>query len=226
MVTTTNNPSLCFSRDALHAIDRDAIEQFGIPGIVLMENAARGAAELIHGKWNNREYPDFTIVCGGGNNGGDGYAVARHLCNFGHRTIILQVTKPNTEDSMTNEMISRNMDIPIHDWSANALRGTSMIIDAIFGTGLNRTVTGVYADAIKEINASNCTRIALDIPSGLDCDNGTPHGCCVEATETITFVGLKLGFREDTATQFTGNISVVDIGCPQCLLQTYGVTAT
>ena len=225
MGATTNNPPLVFSRDALHAIDRDAVEQFGIPSIVLMENASKGSATLIHDGCNNQKKA-ITIVCGGGNNGGDGYGVARHLHNLGHNVMILQLVKPTTEDSCTNEKIARNMDIPVHDWSANSLRKTSLIVDAIFGTGLNRIVSGIYADAINAINESDCRCISLDIPSGLDCDDGTIHGCCVKADETITFVGPKQGFMGDCARQLTGHISIVDIGCPHCLLQTYGVVAT
>ena len=118
------------------------------------------------------------------------------------------------------------MNIPIEPWMPNSISNDSVIIDAIFGTGLNRTVSGEYADAIDAINSSGCRCYALDIPSGLDCDEGTPHGYCVVASETITFVGLKLGFKHDSAKRFTGDVSVVDIGCPHCLLQTYGVVAT
>ena len=111
-------------------------------------------------------------------------------------------------------------------WITGSICSESLIIDAIFGTGLNRKVTGDCADAINEINASDCRCISLDIPSGLDCDKGIPHGCCVQAAETITFVGCKLGFENGEASRFTGNVSVVDIGCPHCLLQAYGVVAT
>ena len=225
MGATSNNPTLSFSRDALRAIDRDAVDTFGIPSIVLMENAARGAATLIHDRCNEQAV-EITIVCGGGNNGGDGYGVARHLLNLGHGIMILQMKRPTTEDASTNEKISRSMDIPIHDWSTNSLGDPSLLVDAIFGTGLHSTVEGIYADAINEINAFDRTCISLDIPSGLDCDDGTPHGCCVKANETITFVGLKMGFMRDHSRKFTGNVSVVDIGCPELLLEKYGVPAS
>ncbi len=148
------------------------------------------------------------------------------MSKLGFNINILQLTAPNTEDSIANEHLARKMNLTIEPWSANSISDTSIVIDAIFGTGLNRTVLGDLADAINNINASGCRCISLDIPSGLDCDEGTPLGCCVHATETITFVGLKLGFTKDEASGFTGNVSVVDIGCPQSLLQTYGVVAT
>ena len=225
MGTPTNNPTLLFSRDALRSIDRDAVETFGVPSVVLMENAAIGAAKRIQAHYKDT-FSTITVVCGGGNNGGDGYGTARHLCNHGYDINILQLARPSTTDSAINEHIARIMNIPMTQWVAGSICSDSLIIDAIFGTGLNRTVSGEYADAINEINASDCRCISLDIPSGLDCDDGIPHGCCVQAAETITFVGLKLGFEKGEASQFTGNVSVVDIGCPHCLLQTYGVVAT
>ena len=225
MGVPTNNPTLLFSRDALRAIDRDAVEKFGIPSIVLMENAAIGVTERIHAYCNDT-FSTITVVCGEGNNGGDGYATARHLCNHGYDINILQLAKPSTTDSAINEHITKSMNIPMTHWVTGSICSDSLIIDAIFGTGLNRTVTGDYADAINEINASDCRCISLDIPSGLDCDDGFPHGSCVQADETITFVGVKLGFEKGEASRFTGNVSVVDIGCPHCLLQTYGVVAT
>ena len=225
MGSTTNSPTLHFSRDALRAIDRDAVEKFGIPSIVLMENAAIGAANRIHENCKD-SFSKITIVCGGGNNGGDGYCTARHLSNLGHDINVLQFSKPDTKDSMINERIARKMNISIEPWSPDLISHDSIIIDAIFGSGLNRTVSGEFADAINAINDSRSRCYALDIPSGLDCDEGTPHGCCVRASETITFVGLKLGFCQDGASQFTGSVSVIDIGCPHCLLQTYGVVAT
>ena len=225
MCVPTNKPTLLFSRDALQAIDRDAVELFGVPSIVLMENAAIGAAKLIQAHCKDT-ISTMTVVCGGGNNGGDGYGTARHLRNFGYDINILQLAKPNTTDTAINEHIALHMNIPITQWTTGAICGDSLIIDAIFGTGLNRTVTGDYAEAINEINTSDSRCISLDIPSGLDCDDGIPQGCCVQAAETISFVGLKLGFKKEGASRFTGNVSVVDIGCPHCLLQTYGVVAT
>ena len=225
MGATTNSPTLIFSRDALRTIDQDTVEKFGIPSIVLMENASKGAADLIHDNCN-KQAVDITIVCGGGNNGGDGYGVARHLHNFGHKVMILQLAKPATEDSLTNERVSRDMGIPIHPWSANSLGDPSLLVDAIFGTGLNRTVSGIYADAICELNESDRSCISLDIPSGLDCDEGTPYGYCVMADETITFVGLKMGFMREHSRRFTGNVSVVEIGCPRELVEKYGVPAS
>lgn len=225
MDAPTNNPTLLFSRDALRSIDRDAVEKFGVPSIVLMENAATGAAYRIHAQYKDT-FSTITVVCGGGNNGGDGYGTARHLHNHGYDINILQLAKPSTGDSEINELIARKMNIPITQWEAGSICSESLIIDAIFGTGLNRTVTGDYAEAINEINCSGCRCVSLDIPSGLDCDDGIPHGCCVQAAETITFVGCKLGFEKGEASQVTGIVSVVDIGCPQCLLRTYGVVAT
>ncbi|MEE2912304.1 MAG: NAD(P)H-hydrate epimerase [Planctomycetota bacterium] len=225
MNETTNSDTLYFSRKGLQAIDQDSIKSFGVPSIVLMENAARGAARKIH-SWFGDSISSITVVCGSGNNGGDGYGVARHLSNLGYKIHIFQLAKPRSNDSQANERIVKNMNIPIENWSSRSINEVPLVIDAIFGTGLNRAVVGKYADAIKEINELDTQCVSLDIPSGLDCDNGTPHGCCVKADNTITFVGLKLGFIAKESRKFTGNISVIDIGCPHCLLPAYGVGAT
>ena len=110
-------------------------------------------------------------------------------------------------------------------WSTDAIDGASLLVDAIFGTGLHRIVEGVYADAINAMNEHEASCIAVDIPSGLHCDTGKPLGCCVEAGLTITFVGLKLGFMQGSAGHYTGEVLVTGIGCPEELVQMYGVTS-
>ena len=226
MSSTTNNPSTVFSREGLLAIDREATNTYGMSSIVLMENAARGAARIIAGSIDCVLRSNVIVVCGSGNNGGDGYAVARHLANDGCEVQILQLNEPKTVDAKTNAGIVEQMGIQTSDWSAELLENASLIIDAIFGTGLNRTVEGKYFEAIQNINANSAPCIALDIPSGLDCDTGEPHGCCIEATKTISFVGMKQGFLNDFAEVYLGEVMITGIGCPHKLLQKYALTAT
>lgn len=226
MSSTTNNPSTMFSREGLLSIDREATKTYGMPSIMLMENAARGAARIIASSIDDVLRSNVIVVCGSGNNGGDGYAAARHLANDGCEVRILQLNEPNTEDAKTNAGIVERMGIQTSDWSAELLENASLIIDAIFGTGLNRTVEGKYFEAIQTINANPAPCFALDIPSGLDCDTGEPHGCCIEAAKTISFVGMKQGFLNNFAEMYLGEVMITGIGCPHTLLQKYALTAT
>jgi hydroxyethylthiazole kinase-like uncharacterized protein yjeF len=226
MPSTPNVEELIFSRDALRAIDRNAVDHYGMPSIVLMENAAKGASNVIIDKMAPALLDDIVIVCGSGNNGGDGYALARHLVNHGCSVRILHIARPKTADASTNALIAERMDIPNHPWSDDAIGSASLIVDAIFGIGLDRTVQGHCAEAINATNEHVASCISLDIPSGLDCDTGSLYGCCVIAKMTITFVGMKKAFSCNAVEGYTGEVTVVDIGCPQSLLQSYGVQAT
>jgi NAD(P)H-hydrate epimerase len=226
MCNKVNNHQTVFSRDGLRTIDSDAVEYYGLPSIVLMENAARGAAACVLNVADDAQRQNVIIICGCGNNGGDGYAVARYLANDGCVVSILQIGKPKTNDAILNATVAEKMGIPISPWTPNTLKPGALVIDALFGTGLDRTIEGDIADAIHAINESSSCRISLDIPSGLDCDSGFPLGCCIKATMTVTFVGIKVGFLNSTAEQYLGTVKIVDIGCPACLLNTYGFSAT
>lgn len=226
MGTSAINQALFFTRNALRSIDADAVEQYNIPSIVLMENAARSAATIILESTDAAVQNNIVILCGRGNNGGDGYGVARHLANAGCHVSILQLGEPRGEDAKVNASICAAMHISQTSWIKDAHNDTSLFIDAIFGTGLDRTVTGDYADAIHACNEHSAPCISLDIPSGLDCDSGLPLGCCIEATMTISFVGMKLGFQNESAERVLGEVVIADIGCPQALLHKYGSTTT
>jgi NAD(P)H-hydrate epimerase len=201
------------SRAQVREVDRIAIEEYGVPGVVLMENAARQLAEIAH-HFRNLPNQQILIVCGSGNNAGDGYAAARHLHNWGHRVTIVALKPIDdlTGDARIMADVARKMRINITD-DLNAIAGSwDLILDAIFGTGLSRAPAGDYADAIDRINemAAAVPVIAVDIPSGLDCDTGEALGACVEATSTVTFVAEKIGF----AKAGLKNVRVVDIGAP------------
>ena len=226
MGTSAINQALFFTRNALRSIDADAVEQYNIPSIVLMENAARSAATIILESTDAAVQNNIVILCGRGNNGGDGYGVARHLANAGCHVSILQLGEPRGEDAKVNASICAAMHISQTSWIKGSHNDTFLYIDAIFGTGLDRTVTGDYADAIHACNEHSAPCISLDIPSGLDCDSGLPLGCCIEATMTISFVGMKLGFQNESAERVLGEVVIADIGCPQALLQKYGSTTT
>ena len=118
------------------------------------------------------------------------------------------------------------MGIPTFPWNKEICCDALVIVDAIFGTGVDRTVEGVYEDAIKTCNLCTSPCISLDIPSGMDCNSGLPLGCCIKATLTISFVGMKKGFLNNSARMNLGDVVVADIGCPNELLEKYGIFQT
>ena len=207
----------------MREIDRRTIEEYHIPGILLMENAARSAANVAWEMVQKREGAPVEIICGGGNNGGDGLAIARHLHNAG-ALVSIATTVAIEElrgDARANLEIVQSMKLPLRPFPGpRRLRPESfaLVIDAIFGTGLSRPPESTQAAAIEAMNRSGCAILAVDIPSGMDCDSGEAMGSCVNATKTVTFVAEKLGFANPASRQYTGEIIVGDIGCPRELI--------
>jgi NAD(P)H-hydrate epimerase len=215
------------SREEVRALDRLAIEEFGVPGVVLMENAGRGAAELlislgIHGR--------VVVCCGKGNNGGDGFVIARHLDNRGISVRVLLFARPEdlAGDAAINYQIIARAGLPIVIHADNpvddpALRGelaaAEWVVDALFGTGLAGPVRKPFDQIIAAINESPARVLAVDIPSGLDCDTGKPLGPTVRAHDTATFVAMKKGFANPEARQWLGQVHVIDIGAPRRLVE-------
>jgi NAD(P)H-hydrate epimerase len=216
------------SRNEVRDVDRRAINELGMPGIVLMENAGRGAAELLV----SLGISGRVVVCAGrGNNGGDGFVIARHLENHGFDVrVLLFADSQNIEgDAATNFRILRAAGTPVFEyqsatkldtWAAD-IRSSAWIVDALLGTGMEGTVREPTSTVIHHINNSGVPVLAVDLPSGLDCDTGQPLGVCVRATHTATFVSRKLGFDTPGADQLTGEVHVVDIGVPQSLLSRF-----
>jgi len=213
------------SRDQVRAIDRRAIDEFGVPGAVLMENAGRGAAEVLLALGARGP---VVVCCGKGNNGGDGFVIARHLDNHGVPVRVLLFAKPEelTGDAALNHGILRKSGVPIDARAgpvdAEALRRelapAEWVVDALFGTGLAGAVRPPFDQVIAAINASGAKVLAVDIPSGLDCDTGEPLGPAVRAQHTVTFVAMKKGFTNPVAREWTGEVHVADIGAPRAAL--------
>jgi NAD(P)H-hydrate epimerase len=208
-------------------VDRAATEEYGIPSIVLMENAPRALSAHAMEMIDRQSDQPVLIVCGSGNNGGDGYALARHLHNAGIEVVIvaLGTPAPGTDAAINSEVCRRKKlrivaAEPMTQWTT--VHQPSLIVDAIFGTGLDRPVTGIAAAVIGWINSQSCPVLAADIPSGLDCDTGESLGCCVKATRTVSFVGVKCGFLNPAAQELLGTVVVGDIGAPAELLTRLG----
>lgn len=221
-----------FTRRSIREVDRIAISEYGMAGIVLMENAARGLANvalsmLAHARRSQRQ-PCVIIFCGSGNNGGDGYALARFLHNAHCNIRIHPLAEPRPgSDAAINRTICERMAISIQPITqASELRDADLLVDAIFGTGLDRPIEGTAAELIAWINDANRPVLAVDLPSGMDCDTGKPLGPCIKAAHTVTFVGNKLGFESLDAQKLLGEVSVVDIGVPRELVARLGTKTT
>ncbi len=222
------------TRDEVRDIDRRAVEEYGLPGIVLMENAGRGCAELLLRLGaTGRERGRVMVCCGKGNNGGDGYVIARHLENAGCRVEVLLFCNPAdvAGDAAINLHVLMAAETPVRCGGTavpradldRLLRGAEWIVDALLGTGTQGEVREPYCTAIAAINGSGGRVFAVDLPSGLDCDTGTPLGPCVRAQDTGTFVAPKKGFEAPAAAEYTGRVHVVDIGVPRKLLTSSGL---
>ena len=213
------------NRDQIRKFDKYAIEQIGVPGTVLMENAGRGCTEIIMEFLPEcRENCSALVICGTGNNGGDGYVISRHLLNRGFSVDILVAGRLEKikGDALVNLNILKNMGVKIHhispaspetDFVISKFAGRAdVLVDAIFGTGLTGQVRQDYASLIYSINKQDCTVAAVDIPSGLDCDTGRPLGAAVKAGFTVTFAAMKKGLKQPEAAEYTGDVRVVSIG--------------
>ena len=220
--------TLVFRRDALRELDRRCVEQSGIPSIVLMENAAIGMARHVLTQIHEQDLGGALILCGPGNNGGDGLALARHLSNTGIPVRIALTAQPRADsDASINLDICRRMDLPItmltddpaSDLDRERARLRSpLLIDALLGTGLDREVSGPMRSCIEWINASGRPVVGADLPSGMEADTGLQLGVAVRAGLTCTFAGLKRGFSSPGAGALTGRVEVCPIGAPRALL--------
>lgn len=214
------------SREGAREIDHLALVRYGIPTIVLMENAARSLAGVVLDELDELDADDVLIVCGRGNNGGDGFAAARHLANNGARVRCLceLPIEHLAGDALVNARTAAAMSIPLLT-SFDSPAHPPLVVDAVLGTGLHGAPSGRAAELIRAINEfgeHGSVVVAADIPSGLDCDTGTARGAVVRAGLTVTFAGLKQGFLELGAQAWTGDIVVADIGVPRALLGACG----
>ena len=248
------------SREEVRGLDERASAGLGIPTLLLMENAGRGAAgwlaELVGvlapdaggrpftppppppdpGGSYGPPPPRVLVLCGPGNNGGDGGVVARHLDAWGFPVEVVWMARADQlrGDPATQFQILARSEIrqsawlddhPADPFDPGSLRdriaSAEWLVDALLGTGLSRPVEGPIRAAIEAINDSGRPVFALDLPSGLDADTGTPMGLAVRAEATATFAAAKRGFSAPGALNYTGKVAVIDIGVPRAALEAY-----
>ncbi len=217
---------MAITRDQSRDLDRRAIDEFGVPAIVLMENAGRAMAELLLALGIQGS---VAICCGKGNNGGDGLVIARHLDKAGIPVRVLLFARVDelTQDAAINwhiveqSRIDRSIlpddtfhDARLHDELASA----HWVVDALFGSGLSGPVRPPFDRVITAINASHAQVLAVDIPSGLDCDTGRPMGATVRADHTAAVMATRVGFELPASRVWVGRVHVIDIGAPRVLV--------
>ena len=213
----------------MREFDRKTIENIGVPGVVLMETAGRGAVKTAIRILKEYNYKKVSIICGKGNNGGDGYVVARGLLNYDFDITVFVLADENSikGDALINLNIIKKLSCSIkfctseNDVStlAASLHESDLLVDAILGTGLESEVRDNYKTVISHINSTGKKVLSLDIPSGIHSDNGQILGTAVKAHYTATFGLFKRGLFIQPGAQYSGNISLIDIGIPNKLIE-------
>ncbi len=210
-------------------LDRKAIETYRSPGIVLMENAGKGAAEVISKTFPDLHRKKIAIVAGKGNNGGDGFVIARYLLNNGIPVRIYLLTDPKglRGDAETNFNVFHRMKGEVISVPSSKdyikvkrdLERFDILVDGIFGTGLDAEVRGYYREVIDHLNTLQKPIVAIDIPSGLDANTGKPLGAAIRASLTVTFGLPKIGLLIPPGIDYAGEVKIVDIGIPKRLVE-------
>jgi len=206
--------------------DELAIKRYGIPALLLMDNAGRCVAEAVR-KLKASRKEKIVVLTGGGNNGGDGIAAARYLKGWGYPVDVLWLKNPAewTGSPALHVAIARRLGVRFKSFSAIAaarriheLRRAGVIVDALLGTGARGPLRVPFFDAIATINAARRPVVAVDLPSGLDADSGLPLEVAVKARITVTLAAPKMGLLKGSAKPYVGRLVVADIGLPHELL--------
>jgi NAD(P)H-hydrate epimerase len=213
--------------EQMRRLDQKTIEEVGLPGVVLMENAGRGAARLSRDHWGPLAGRRVDVVCGKGNNGGDGFVIGRIFHGWGARVrfFLLGRKADMGGDAGINLRVAENMGLEIVEIAEDAhidrltLDQADLVVDAVFGTGLNSEVRGRYRDAIERINQAPADVLAVDVPSGISADSGQVLGVAVRADLTATFGLPKTGLLIPPGETAAGRLEVVDIGIPPHVLR-------
>lgn len=209
---STNPQQRIYTGTACKALDRIAIYDYGYSGLQLMTRAGKAAFAKIKTLYPNAK--SLLILCGSGNNGGDGYVVAAEAIKAGWSTLVIAAQPPKTADAQTvatqyASLGGQTVDATTrHSFSIPA----DLIIDALLGVGLTSAPRGVYAEFIEFANQHNASVFALDVPSGLNADTGEIYPPCIQAEHTMTFIAQKLGLTFDNVQKMTGEIHLETLG--------------
>lgn len=206
-----NLPIKLYRAAQVRELDRIAIQERGIPGFELMSRAGAEVFQQIKKQWPDAR--SLAVFCGSGNNAGDGYIIAGLALAAGLNVCVYTVSEPEKlrGDALTACQHYQGAVTPFQtEQAVNA----DVLVDALLGTGLDRSVTGLYAEAIRIINAHSSPVIAVDIPSGLNADTGNVMGCAVKADCTVTFIGLKQGLFTGLAAEYCGEICYAQLAVP------------
>jgi len=211
-------PNKLYLAEQVREMDRMAIEDYDIPGIDLMRKAGQVVFELIQQQYANDE---IVVFCGAGNNAGDGYVIAKLAKQAGLKVNVYYLAQPEKlkGDAYTAYQDYIQSDGQVIPFSPNLNLTGCVVVDALLGTGLNRQVSGIYAEAIAEINKTSSAVISVDIPSGLNADTGGVMGCAVKAQWTVSFIGLKQGMFTGLAAEYCGEVIYSSLGIPDAIFQ-------
>ena len=214
--------------EQMSEIDRRAREEYGIAQAVLMENAGRSAAEEIAAGSSSFEKERVALFCGKGNNGGDGFVIARYFADLKPAGLVVYATdpagvRPGAALDNLNMIKKMGLDIrPVEDFIAPEVRDYPTIgVDALFGTGFRGQLPEACAAIGRKLNSSGVKVYAVDVPSGLDATTGSAADNCIKALKTITFGLPKKGFYHNDGPGVCGEVVVKDIGFPRALLEPY-----
>lgn len=218
-------PADLFSAAQVRELDRIAIEEYGIPGYELMSRAGRSVFERIE-----QLFPDVyscSVVCGAGNNAGDGYIIARLALNAGLKVKVFSLADiaKLKGDALTACQSYIEAGGSVTNYRLGDRFEADLLVDALLGTGLDRPVAGLYADAIESINRCTFPVIAVDIPSGLNADTGRVMGAAIKADLTVSFIGLKKGLFTGDAPEYCGKIYYSSLDVPETVFDKVGAAA-
>lgn len=207
-------PLTIYTAEQVRALDRYAIETLGIPGYTLMCRAGQAALAALKQHWPRARR--VTVLCGPGNNGGDGYVVARLAQDAGLEVRVVALASPPVVrgDALRAFECYRDAGGSVLQWDATHIDDADVIVDALFGTGLSRSVDDRTAEVIDSVNSSGIPILSIDIPSGLHADSGAVLGNAMRAHATITYIGLKLGFYLGSGPNHTGRLMFDSLALP------------
>jgi ADP-dependent NAD(P)H-hydrate dehydratase / NAD(P)H-hydrate epimerase len=217
-------PTELYRTDQVRELDHIVIKEYGVPGIELMSRAGNAVFRHLRIKWPNTK--SITVFCGSGNNAGDGYIIAGLAQAIGLKVTVYALSNP--ENLKDNALIAYQDYIKakgtVTPFEVGQAIHADVVIDALLGTGLNKPVTGIYAQAIHAINQCRSQVIAVDVPSGLNADTGSVMACAVKATCTVTFIGLKQGLYTGLAGDYCGEIIYSSLAVPKEIFKKVAAT--